>query len=417
MLLPRDDSKEASRLPKRWPARLRNGCGIAGDPPCRRVANGAPATGAGRVRRWPTAGCRGRPRPLWDSSIYDQLSAYARQRQKHALARVTIEKRSSGLFRRARSAGAASGADRGLGTAGCLPPQYALIRSQRRSMAAVSLRVVAGNGARGLGRASPGQGLCASIRAAKGRSAAAAVRCGMMGTDGMSSALRLQRPLKDDGSAPSVSWDRLSALPSLAVRGPRAALGRRDRLAIPDGFKIKMSWPICSDLRCARGQPDPDRSKWAFRTADDLGYLLSKEIEEPRKLSRALSKPCRSSPITSRHTGGNRGDPRRRHRQGHARCLVETGWIRMRGRRKTPGRPITSGRPRRSLAFHLSAIADLPGLEELKAQAMIEGRVPQQLLIPLPSDDEPRCVRMRTRWMAIRFCSRRKSASTKPTSR
>ena len=68
--------------------------------------------------------------------------------------------------------------------------------------------------------------------------------------------------------------------------------------------------------------------------------------------------------------------------------LLETGWIRPRGRRKTPGRPVTYGTSEAFLShFGLDAVGDLPGLEELKGSGMLDGRLPPGFSVPMPSDD------------------------------
>ena len=57
--------------------------------------------------------------------------------------------------------------------------------------------------------------------------------------------------------------------------------------------------------------------------------------------------------------------------KGTLDLLMEAGWIRMRGRRRTPGRPVTYGTTEAFLDhFGLEALADLPGLEELKGAGL-----------------------------------------------
>ena len=129
--------------------------------------------------------------------------------------------------------------------------------------------------------------------------------------------------------------------------------------------------------------------KWAFRTAPDLGYLMSKEVDEPRKLSRAaietLAIIAYHQPVTRAEIEEIRGVATAK---GTLDVLLETSWVRMRGRRKTPGRPITFGTTEGFLShFGLNAVGDLPGLDELKSAGMFDGRLPGSLSIPLPSDD------------------------------
>jgi segregation and condensation protein B len=68
--------------------------------------------------------------------------------------------------------------------------------------------------------------------------------------------------------------------------------------------------------------------------------------------------------------------------------LMETGWIKPRGRRKTPGRPLTYGTTEAFLShFGLETLSDLPGLEELKGSGLLDGRLPPGFNVPAPSDD------------------------------
>jgi len=129
--------------------------------------------------------------------------------------------------------------------------------------------------------------------------------------------------------------------------------------------------------------------KWTFRTATDLSWLLSKESTERRKLSRAaietLAIIAYHQPVTRTEIEELRGVSTS---AGSVDVLLETGWIRPRGRRKSPGRPVTYGTTADFLShFGLDAVGDLPGLEELKGSGMFDGRLPAGFSVPLPSDD------------------------------
>ena len=129
--------------------------------------------------------------------------------------------------------------------------------------------------------------------------------------------------------------------------------------------------------------------KWAFRTATDLSWLLTRESVEPRKLSRAaietLAVIAYHQPVTRAEIEEIRGVSMSK---GTIDVLLETGWIRPRGRRKTPGRPITYGTTEMFLShFGLEALSDLPGLDELKGSGLLDGRLPPGFTVPLPSDD------------------------------
>lgn len=126
--------------------------------------------------------------------------------------------------------------------------------------------------------------------------------------------------------------------------------------------------------------------KWAFRTAEDLGFLLRREEQETRPLSRAaletLAIIAYHQPATRAEIEEVRGVATGK---GTIDLLLEAGWIRMRGRRRTPGRPVTYGTTEAFLDhFGLEALGDLPGLDELKGSGLLSNRLPASLQIPLP---------------------------------
>lgn len=130
--------------------------------------------------------------------------------------------------------------------------------------------------------------------------------------------------------------------------------------------------------------------KWQFRTAADLAARLSREVSEPRKLGRAaletLAIIAYHQPVTRAEIEQIRGVAMSR---GTLDVLLEAGWIRMRGRRRTPGRPVTWGTSEAFLThFGLEAIQDLPGLEELKGAGLLEGQIPAGFVVPLPGDPQ-----------------------------
>jgi segregation and condensation protein B len=129
--------------------------------------------------------------------------------------------------------------------------------------------------------------------------------------------------------------------------------------------------------------------KWLFRTASDLGWILSREKLEEKKLSRAaletLAIIAYHQPVTRHEIEDVRGVA---ISKGTLDVLLETGWVRLRGRRRAPGRPITYGTTEQFLLhFGLEQIGDLPGLEELKGAGLFDGRLPQGFGIPQPSDE------------------------------
>jgi segregation and condensation protein B len=130
-------------------------------------------------------------------------------------------------------------------------------------------------------------------------------------------------------------------------------------------------------------------NKWTFRTAGDLAWLMTCESTETRKLSRAaievLAIIAYHQPVTRAEIEEIRGVVTSK---GTLDVLLETGWIRPRGRRKTPGRPLTFGTTEAFLSqFSLEALGDLPGLEELKGTGLLDSRLPSGFSVPVPSDD------------------------------
>jgi segregation and condensation protein B len=130
--------------------------------------------------------------------------------------------------------------------------------------------------------------------------------------------------------------------------------------------------------------------RWAFRTASDLSFVLARDVVEQKKLSRAametLAIVAYHQPVTRAEIEEIRGVATSK---GTLDLLLETGWIRLRGRRRVPGRPVTYGTSPAFLEhFGLDTIEDLPGLEELKGAGFIEGRTPAGLSVPVPSDAE-----------------------------
>jgi len=127
--------------------------------------------------------------------------------------------------------------------------------------------------------------------------------------------------------------------------------------------------------------------KWAFRTAEDLSYLLEQYAVEQRRLSKAaletLAIIAYHQPVTRAEIEDIRGVA---SSPGTLDILMECGWIRPRGRRRAPGKPITYGTTDSFLShFGLDSIKDLPGLAELKAAGLLDSNLPPGFSVPDPS--------------------------------
>ncbi|MCW5723914.1 MAG: SMC-Scp complex subunit ScpB [Maricaulaceae bacterium] len=136
--------------------------------------------------------------------------------------------------------------------------------------------------------------------------------------------------------------------------------------------------------------------RWRFETAPDLQGLLREIREEPRKLSEAaletLAIIAYHQPVTRAEIEEIRGVA---VSKGTLDLLFELRWIRPRGRRRTPGRPVTYGTTDAFLDyFGLASIGDLPGAADLKAAGLLDSRLPPGFAVPDPSlaggaDEDP----------------------------
>lgn len=128
---------------------------------------------------------------------------------------------------------------------------------------------------------------------------------------------------------------------------------------------------------------------WAFRTAGDLAFLMSRDAVQQKKLSRAalemLAIIAYHQPVTRAEIEEIRGVETSK---GTLDTLMETNWVRMRGRRRTPGRPVTYGTTEAFLDhFGLEELRDLPGIEELKGAGLLSARMPANFSVPQPPLD------------------------------
>jgi segregation and condensation protein B len=126
--------------------------------------------------------------------------------------------------------------------------------------------------------------------------------------------------------------------------------------------------------------------RFRFQTAPDLAFLLREEREEPRKLSQAaletLAIIAYHQPVTRAEIEEIRGVAVSR---GTLDQLLEMKWIRLRGRRRTPGRPVTYGATDAFLDyFGLPNVSDLPGVSDLKAAGLLSSRLPPDFSVPNP---------------------------------
>ena len=202
--------------------------------------------------------------------------------------------------------------------------------------------------------------------------------------------LRMEEPDEIVASEPEVRPEELRILEALLFASAepleQATLAKR----MPEGVDIKAALAQLQAEYANRGvNLVRVANKWTFRTAGDLAWLMTRESTETRKLSRAaievLAIVAYHQPVTRAEIEEIRGVVTSK---GTLDVLLETGWIKPRGRRKTPGRPLTFGTTDAFLAqFSLETLGDLPGLEELKGTGLLDSRLPTGFTVPTPSDD------------------------------
>lgn len=159
---------------------------------------------------------------------------------------------------------------------------------------------------------------------------------------------------------------------------------------LPDGVDIQ---PVMAELIRFYEKRGVNLVKvgdaYAFRTAGDLAFLMNRDAVQQKKLSRAalevLAIIAYHQPVTRAEIEDIRSVETSK---GTLDTLMETGWIRMRGRRRSPGRPVTYGTTDAFLDhFGLEELRDLPGIDELKGAGLLSARMPSNFSVPLPPAD------------------------------
>jgi len=154
---------------------------------------------------------------------------------------------------------------------------------------------------------------------------------------------------------------------------PLAALEQR----LPEGTDVPELLGELKQLYANRGvHLVQHEERWCFRTAPDLADRLSIETKVTRKLSRAAIETLA---IVAYHQPVTRGEIEEIRgviiSQGTLDRLLEIGWIKPKGRRQTPGRPVTWVTTDSFLEhFGLENLEALPGVEELRATGLLDAR-------------------------------------------
>lgn len=148
---------------------------------------------------------------------------------------------------------------------------------------------------------------------------------------------------------------------------------------LPDDVAVPETLAALSELYKGRGvELVKLAGRWTFRTASDLAQLLEEHKQVTRRLSRAavetLAIIAYHQPITRAEIEEVRGVS---ISKGTLDVLMEAGWVKLKGRRRTPGRPVTFGTTDEFLIhFGLSGLDELPGVDELKSAGLLSATPP-----------------------------------------
>ena len=353
---------------------------------------------------------RGQPEPIaeikqpeWSATLYDLLSAYAGRRQTKARSFVRMPQAHGLVARRgARGAGTA-----GRPVVGLEPARPISHRLSGRAVdgpdgAGVELRGGARTGARGPARSASAGRVYAAL-------SAQAAGDGWRASGGMTRKDRPRNPgmgkRENEPMANVAEMRVIIERQGGASRSARKNCASSRRCCLPPRrLSTKRPWRrACrpaTDVHALLLQLQKEYAprgvnlvrvagKWTLRTASDLAWLLTHESVVTRKLSRAaietLAIVAYHQPVTRAEVEEIRGVTTSK---GTLDVLLETGWIRLRGRRKAPGRPVTYGTNEAFLShFGLEALTDLPGLDELKGAGLVDATLPADFAVPVPSDD------------------------------
>jgi segregation and condensation protein B len=200
--------------------------------------------------------------------------------------------------------------------------------------------------------------------------------------------------LAADLMLPQTETERRVEALLFAASGPLSAADLAQRL--PEGADVGKAIVALKARYAGRGvELECVADRWRFRTAPDLGHLMTEQREDPRKLSRAaletLAIIAYHQPVTRGEIEQVRGVGLNR---GTLDVLLELGFVRLRGRRRTPGRPVTYGTTDTFLEhFGLPGLADLPGAQEMRAAGLLDMTPPHGFEVPTPgglsSEEDP----------------------------
>jgi segregation and condensation protein B len=171
-----------------------------------------------------------------------------------------------------------------------------------------------------------------------------------------------------------------------AAAGPLSLADLEKRL--PEGADVPAALTELERLYAGRGvELSQVAGKWRLTTAPDLAFLMTEERDDPRRLSKAAQETLAiiayHQPVTRAEIESVRGVQVSR---GTLDVLLELGLVKMRGRRRSPGRPVTFGTTEAFLEHYgLANLSDLPGMAEMKAAGLLDLDLPAGFSVPDPA--------------------------------
>jgi segregation and condensation protein B len=200
---------------------------------------------------------------------------------------------------------------------------------------------------------------------------------------------RIEDEMTTDDATPAVNIEHLRMAEALLYAAEEPLEAKALATLLPEGADVPA---LLNELQVQYEKRGVNlvcvAEKWQFRTAPDLAFLLRKEKPEQKRLSRAaletLAIVAYHQPVTRAEIEDIRGVALSK---GTIDALMEVGWVKIRGRKRTPGRPVTYGTTEAFLVqFGLESVNHLPGTDELKAAGFLEALPPSGFDIPNPSD-------------------------------
>jgi segregation and condensation protein B len=180
---------------------------------------------------------------------------------------------------------------------------------------------------------------------------------------------------EENQAAPSPSVDDLRLLEALLFASPSPVDLDSMRQRLPEGADIAAMLDELIAIYAPRGVNIVHvGGGWTIRTAPDLAPRLKLTQKVGRKLSRAaietLAVIAYHQPVTRAEIEQIRGVALGK---GTIDTLMEAGWVRPKGRRAGPGRPLLwVTTPGFLVHFGLDSLNELPGLDELRAAGLLD---------------------------------------------